>query len=1294
MIATKQNWFKRSLSLLLALVMCMGMFSVTAFAEGDTEFPTVRPTASMPVSLPDGTYSVPVYMYARYYEEASMGNGAIDHTAIITIENGVKTVHLSFHDMPFDNLMGHLEIFYYYDNANVLHKATVDSSEWIVNTDTMDRVKTIRECSFVLPTEKSDVICRVKVDAMGETEQDAILVFDYEKLVRTDSDVDTTKLVEAISTAEAICNNSAKYTEESYSALVQWLDLAKSALSSPDLTQEYADTFTLMLQNAIDGLVEIEPSGIDLSALEAKIKEAEAISNDDEVYTEESYATLQELIEIAKTALSAEDMTQEYADQIVILLQNTIDGLVKIDSTKVDTSALESKIKEAEAINNTDGTYTEDSYAALQEAIASAKNAVSDNDLTQEQTDQLVALLQSKIAALALVPKEVDTTSLEKLIAYAETISNEDGSYSAESYSKLQSEITEKKAICENYSGTESELSDYCYQLCQAILKLDSVYPGTFEEGYYETGISFYSAYYDHDLNLNMLKNGTSEYELMKNIFGTTVKFKVEDGIYTIYFKVQTGEDDSWYYSSLFSNLGSSKDTETATTYKKIPYFGREIEVIDVSEYVIARTMDQPHTYKSGKTISVYGYNKAENTQYAQNITQIDYDDGTLPYFEVAIIDIDWENAVKTGEIKVDKTELAKEMEFAEYIFTTDLSIYTDVSVDAYKEAYNAAKEVYESDSVKQSDVRTATEKLNKASFELVKNSAYLEAKILEASAIERGNTPEDKWNSLQEALSDAKTVLNDDNATQDQIKEQISKLEQAIKDFKSVDTSELVKAIAEAESIKNDDGKYTAESYEVMTQWLDLAKNALTAEDLTQDYANTFTTMLKNSILSLKVQNADYSAVYAALEKIPVNLNKYTEESVQKVNEAKNAVIYGKNITEQSEVDAMAKAIENAVDNLVEKTDSDKPKIDNGKYTLHATMLKVDKKEYSMSNDAINHTVQLDVVNGEYFITMQFKGLAIYNQFGYLMNLSYYDEGYSINKYGAPVGALIPAEVLSYQKDSDGNMVIDKYNDENHLYPQMIRIKLVDGIDAEYVPLQVFVPIMEAIATGTGTQNVYMKLDWSTLKATESDIEIEKPVEQSPAVDITDATTGVKVHADKGVFEEGVKLVVTEITKGADYDLAASALEEVGKKFKLYEIHFEDADGNKVQPNGTVTVSYPIPAGYDAANVMLYRINEDGSKTLIKGTVDGSYYTVITKSFSNYALVEKDSTITDEQNTQDVNNGTVSDNSNNNGSNVPGNPQTGDNRNIMLWLLLALASAGMLCVLTFTRKRIVNEGE
>lgn len=121
------------------------------------------------------------------------------------------------------------------------------------------------------------------------------------------------------------------------------------------------------------------------------------------------------------------------------------------------------------------------------------------------------------------------------------------------------------------------------------------------------------------------------------------------------------------------------------------------------------------------------------------------------------------------------------------------------------------------------------------------------------------------------------------------------------------------------------------------------------------------------------------------------------------------------------------------------------------------------------------------------------------------------------------------------------------------------------------------------------GDQDVLLKLDWSTLKETTEDdpaFEPEEPVEQSPAVDFTDSATGVKVNADKGVFEEGVQIVVSEITQGADYDAAVSSLSDVGKKFKLYDVKFLDADGNDVTPNGTVSISLPITAGYDSANL------------------------------------------------------------------------------------------------------------
>lgn len=68
---------------------------------------------------------------------------------------------------------------------------------------------------------------------------------------------------------------------------------------------------------------------------------------------------------------------------------------------------------------------------------------------------------------------------------------------------------------------------------------------------------------------------------------------------------------------------------------------------------------------------------------------------------------------------------------------------------------------------------------------------------------------------------------------------------------------------------------------------------------------------------------SADYSAVDAALAKIPADLTAYTDESVTAINNAKANVVRGKALANQSEVDAMAKAIEDAIKALVEKPSS-----------------------------------------------------------------------------------------------------------------------------------------------------------------------------------------------------------------------------------------------------------------------------------------------------------------------------------------------------------------------------------
>lgn len=521
------------------------------------------------------------------------------------------------------------------------------------------------------------------------------------------------------------------------------------------------------------------------------------------------------------------------------------------------------------------------------------------------------------------------------------------------------------------------------------------------------------------------------------------------------------------------------------------------------------------------------------------------------------------------------------------------------------------------------------------------------------------------------------------------------------ITDSVGVDKADLNAAINKAVEITEKNNVYTSDSYTAMLAVLEEAQKVAELSTPMQSAVDNAKNKLMLAIESLVVDESKL-AVKLALETalsdakavVKGNHTDTAWNALQKAIADAQAV-YDTLEARQSEVDAAVKALNTAVtlfNSSGEASTLDKNNLADGVYSLNVEMIKTSRNEYSMANNAINHTVKLEVINGEYYITLDFRGITIENRFGYLKNLSYYADGYVYGQYGTVEGTLVPAEVLSTQKDADGNDVIDQYNDEDNLYPDLVRIKVVpDAIADEdgYVPLHVFVPIMEAIAEGNGDQDVLLKLDWSTLKKTTEDDPAflpEEPVEQSPAMDYTDKTTGVIVHADKGVFDEGVQVVITEITKGTDYDNAVLSLSDVGKKFKLYDIKFLDKDGKEVAPNGTVTISFPIAEGYDSAKLAVYRINEDGSKTLVKGTVENGFYKIITKTAAKYALVEKDNAITDKQNAANVSSGT--------NSGTKTNLQTGDNSNIMLWLMLILASAGMLGVLTFARRRRYNMGE
>ena len=598
-------------------------------------------------------------------------------------------------------------------------------------------------------------------------------------------------------------------------------------------------------------------------------------------------------------------------------------------------------------------------------------------------------------------------------------------------------------------------------------------------------------------------------------------------------------------------------------------------------------------------------------------------------------------------------------------------------------------------------------------SVEKVENpESNLTYQLWKAQQIEQGNYTADSYKTLKNCVEDIQTkltniwpdqtlemsgtgftavpVLNMKEYTAEEQADMAAQLFEAVSALEvKGDKSALNELLAEAE--EKEETAYTPSSWKVFSEKVDLAKQVQLDSEASTAEVTKAVEELTNAMNGL-VERADTAELNNLIQEAEsMKNNGYTEDSW---NQLQTAIQEAKALLEnadasQSEVNNQITALQQAMDSLKKDGELDKNNLEDGVYSIYGEMVKVNRKDLSMSNDAINHTIKLTVENGKYYLTMDFKGLSYLNKFGYLAELSYYDNGFVYEQYGEIKGTLIAADVLSTQKNADGTDVMDEFNQtggsyEGKLYPDQIKFPLVsDALNDEdgCVPLQVFVPVMEDISAGSGTQNVLLKLDWSTLKETtedDPDFQPEEPVEQSPAVNVTDSTTGIKVEADKGVFPEGVEQVVTQITSGADYDRAASILSDVGKKFRLFEIHFE-LNGAEVQPNGIVTVYYPIPEGYDADKVVLYRINEDGTKTLVKGTVENGFYKVMTKSFSTYALVEQGSTITDAENSANV------------GSDIP---QTGDSTNALPFTLLALASGGMIGVLFISRKRKFIEGE
>ena len=130
-------------------------------------------------------------------------------------------------------------------------------------------------------------------------------------------------------------------------------------------------------------------------------------------------------------------------------------------------------------------------------------------------------------------------------------------------------------------------------------------------------------------------------------------------------------------------------------------------------------------------------------------------------------------------------------------------------------------------------------------------------------------------------------------------------------------DYTKVDEAIAKANALKKDEYKDFS-GVEAAVNAVDRDKNITE-----QSEVNAMAKAIEDAIAALQYKAADYTKVDAALAKAKA-LKKNDYKDFSAVENAVNAVARGKNITEQGEVDAMAKAIEDALSALQYK-DADK---------------------------------------------------------------------------------------------------------------------------------------------------------------------------------------------------------------------------------------------------------------------------------------------------------------------------------------------------------------------------------
>ncbi len=212
-----------------------------------------------------------------------------------------------------------------------------------------------------------------------------------------------------------------------------------------------------------------------------------------------------------------------------------------------------------------------------------------------------------------------------------------------------------------------------------------------------------------------------------------------------------------------------------------------------------------------------------------------------------------------------------------------------------------------------------------------------------------------------------------------------------------------------------------------------------------------------------------------------------------------------------------------------MEQPGTDIPKneinLQNGEYTLKGALYNFNSPDkLSMANQGLEQPLSVIAKDGTYRLRMNMNTIKLGASEGALSKVSYF-EGNLKND----------SDIIAWGTTSDGTK-----------YPKTVEFPV--AYKADSVTLEVFVPIMEKIAPGHGTQKVLLKLDWSSLQTSKLDetvIHKENGGENTGHTDKNGARQTKEIHQNQSVPQTNINSETSEIKKSEEKVISATNVQK-----------------------------------------------------------------------------------------------------------------------------------------------------